>query len=98
MKRFKNIAKWVLYIIAIAVSVIYVIDFCANVSALAQSHMDEQFSLIPINFAVFTALVMLVVNKIKPIDKKLFLIPLLFFACSVFTLIVAYNTPCELCG
>ena len=61
--------------------------------------MEYEFSY-PLYVCIFSVLlfvVMLIINKIKPFDKKLFIIPFLFLISAIITFIVGYYTPCEFC-
>lgn len=55
---------------------------------------------VPLGVALCSVLlfaVMLVINKAKIIDKKLFLIPLIFLVSALITFVVGYYTPCPFC-
>jgi peptidoglycan/LPS O-acetylase OafA/YrhL len=58
---------------------------------------EISYPLYVVLFSVFLFVVMLVINKAKHFDKKLFLMPLLFFISAVITFIVGYFTPCVYC-
>ncbi|MBQ9746906.1 MAG: hypothetical protein IJW21_08815 [Clostridia bacterium] len=92
--------KKFLYIISSALAAVYVIVFSLNAPQFAARHMGDEifYPVIAGVCSLFAALVMLAANKFKPIDKKLFFIPLLFLACSAVTLAVGYNTVCEFCA
>ncbi len=92
--------KKVLYVISVVLSIVYVFAFCFNVSDLAKQHMDLEI-FYPLDVMAFSGLlflIMLIINKLKAIDKKLFFIPLLFFVCSIITLIIGCNTFCPYCS
>lgn len=91
--------KKYLYLTSGAISFIYIIVYCLNVSDIVANHMDSEL-FIPIHIMVFSLLlsvVMLIADRKKKIDKKLFIIPLMFFISAVITFIVGCYTPCELC-
>ncbi len=91
--------KKVLFAASGLLSVTYITLFCLNVSDLVSKHMDLEV-IYPSNVALFSvllAVIMLIINKIKPFDKKLFLIPLLLLVSAVITFIVGYCTPCKFC-
>lgn len=92
--------KKILYIFSIALCIGYVLAFCLNVSDLVSAHMDFEvfYPLGVMLFSVALSIVMLIINKFKKIDINLFLIPLLFFMCSVITLVIGCNTACEFCS
>ena len=89
----------VLFIMSGILSLAYITFFCLNVSDLVVKHMEYEISypLYVLLFSVLLFVVMLVINKIKHFDKKLFLIPLLFFISAIITFIVGYFTPCMHC-
>jgi len=91
--------KKVLFIGSSILSLAYIAFFCLNISDLVAKHMEYEISypLYVILFSVLLFVVMLVINKVKPFDKKLFLIPLLFFISAIITFIVGYFTPCVHC-
>ena len=91
--------KNVLYMLSIVLSALYIFLFCFNVSCLVAKHMDFEifYPLALIAFSILLFISMLVINKFNSFDKKLFLIPLLFFISAIITLIVGYYTPCEFC-
>ena len=91
--------KKVLFAISSVSSIAYIAIFCMNVSDLVRKHMEYEISypLYVLLFSVLLFVVMLVINKIKHFDKKLFLIPLLFFISAIITFIVGYYTPCVHC-
>lgn len=89
----------ILYSACGILSLIYITFFCLNVSALVTKHMDYEV-FVPIYvmiFAVLLSVVMLIINKTKTIDKKLFVIPLVFFISATITLFIGCSTPCEFC-
>lgn len=91
--------KKVLFIVSGILSLAYITFFCLNVSELVSKHMEYEisYSLYVVLFSVLFFVVMLVINKVKHFDKKLFLIPLLFFISAIITFIVGYYTPCVHC-
>ena len=91
--------KKVLFAISSVLSIAYIAIFCMNVSDLVRKHMEYEISypLYVLLFSVLLFVVMLVINRIKHFDKKLFLIPLLFFISAIITFIVGYFTPCVHC-
>ncbi len=91
--------KKFLYAISGILCAVYVVWFSLNVSNLVSKHMDFEVSY-PLYVAMLSAvlfLVMLIIKKLKGLDKKLFYIPLLFFASAVITFSIGYFTPCEFC-
>jgi len=80
-------------------SLTYITFFCLNIYDLVAKHMEYEFSypLYAILFSVLLFIVMLVLHNVKHFDKKLFLIPLLFFISAIITFIVGYFTPCVHC-
>jgi len=90
----------ILYSVSGIVSLTYIALFCLNVSELVTKHMDYQV-FVPINvmiFAVLLFVVMLIINRIRTIDKKLFVIPSMFFISAIITLCIGCSTPCEVCS
>ena len=71
-----------LYTISIFVAIFYCVAFCTNVQELVTRHMDYEVFL-PFEFMVFSVLLLLallITRHFKPFDKKLLIIPVLFFA------------------
>ena len=91
--------KKVLFIVSGILSLTYITFFCLNISDLVSKHMEYEFSypLYVILFSVLLFIAMLVIYNVKHFDKKLFLIPLLFFISAIITFIVGYFTPCVHC-
>lgn len=91
--------KKVLFAISGILSVTYVAFFCLNVSDLVTQHLEYEISypLYVLLFSVLLFVVMLIINKVKRFDKKLFFIPLLFCISAIITFIVGYYTPCRFC-
>ena len=92
MKKFLYAISWIL-------CAVYIVWFSLNVSDLVSKHMDFEVSypLYTAMLSVVLLLVMLIIGKFKGLDKKLFFIPLLFFASAVITFIIGCLTPCEFC-
>ena len=92
--------KKILYVAAIILSLAYVAIYCANVSELVSMHTDEQL-FIPIIVMLVSALLsvaVLIIIKVRHIDPKPVVIPLIFFAAGVVTLAVGYYTECPHCS
>jgi len=91
--------KKVLFVVSGILSLTYITFFCLNISDLVSKHMEYEIScpLYVILFSVLLFIAMLVIYKVKHFDKKLFLIPLLFFISAIITFIVGYFTPCVHC-
>jgi len=92
--------KKALFIMSGILSLAYVTFFCLNVSDLVSKHMEYEISypLYVVLFSVLLFIVILIINKVKRFDKKLLLIPLLFFISAIITFIVGYHTPCVHCA
>ena len=90
----------VLFIVSSILSVVYTTLFCLNVSDLVSKHMEYEISypLYALLLSVLLFVVMLLVDKFKHFDKKLFLVPLFFFISAIITFIVGYYTPCVHCA
>ncbi len=88
------------FAVSLVSSIAYIIIFCFNVSDLAATHLDENFSIpfFATLFSILVAVVLLIVNKFKQVDRLSFAIPALFFISSVITMIIGYFTPCPLCS
>ena len=98
-EEMKKFLYSILYSVCGILSLIYITFFCLNVSELVTKHMDYEV-FVPIYvmiFAVLLSVVMLIINKTKTIDKKLFVIPLVFFISATITLFIGCSTPCEFC-
>lgn len=80
-------------------SLTYIKFYCLNVSDMVTRHDDIEL-FIPIVIMIVSLLlgaVLLAMGRSKKIDKKIFVVPLMFFVSAVITLVVGYCTPCELC-
>lgn len=91
--------KKILYFGACSVPIIYLIVYCLNVSDVVTRHDDTEL-LIPVGIMVISVLLgaaLLIFAKSKKIDKKIFIIPLVFFVAATVTLIVGCCTVCEFC-
>ena len=91
--------KKVLYSLSAFVSLLYIMLYCFNVSDMVTKHMDTE-CFIPIFVMIFSVLLsvaMAFVNWKKKLDKKLFMIPFMFFISATVTLVIGYYTPCEFC-
>ena len=91
--------KKALYFLSVLVSLLYIILYCFNVSDIVAKHMDTE-SFIPILVMIFSVLLSVaiaLVNWKKKLDKKLFVIPLMFFISATVTFVIGYYTPCEFC-
>ena len=91
--------KKVLYSLSVLVSLLYIILYCFSVSDIVAKHMDTEL-FIPIFVIIFSVLLsvaMALVNWKKKLDKKLFVIPLMFFISATVTFVIGYYTPCEFC-
>ena len=91
--------KKVIFIISGILSFTYTLYFCAFVSDLVSKHMEYEISypLYVLLFSVLLFVVMMVTNKVKHFDKKLLLVPLLFFISAIITFVIGYYTPCVHC-
>ncbi len=85
---------------SIILSLIYVASYLANVSELVSLHTDDQLfiPIIVMLISVLLVVVMAIINKVKVVDRKMYIIPAAFFAASVLTLAVGYYTPCAHCS
>ncbi|MBR4879578.1 MAG: hypothetical protein IKU13_07070 [Clostridia bacterium] len=100
MKKTVFILKALLYGITGAICAEYVVRYCLSVTDMVVRHTDEQYFL-PFAVGVFSLLLaaaLLIFHKVRPIDRKLFFIPLAYFLSAAVTLIVADGTHCPYCG
>ena len=89
--------KKVLYSLSVLVSLLYIILYCFSVSDIVAKHMDTEL-FIPIFVIIFSVLLSVavaLVNWKKKLDKKLFVIPLMFFISATVTFVIGYYTSCE---
>ena len=80
-------------------SLLYIVFYNFNVSGIVEKHNDLEL-FIPIFVVIFSVVLsvaMFIVNQKKEIDKKLFIIPLMFFISAMVTFLIGYYTPCKFC-